>query len=98
MNLELRVDDRPVVDLAGAYGVVVRSPGDEVAQAFLVLDLLAREDLGRTPLGEGARRVQFAGLLDAEKEPLDIRVLAEVVGMCPRWSARASQPPPAPRR
>src|SRR5215213_6745378 len=69
VNPELRVDDRPVVGAnpAGDYQMVVRPrpPGDEVAQARLVLDVLAREHLGRTPLGEGARGVDLARLFYA---------------------------------
>src|SRR5215217_588685 len=97
---ELGVDDRLVVgaDPAGAYRMIVRprSPGDEVAQFRLVLDVLASEHLAGAPLGEGARGVQFASLLDAEQEPLHIRVLAEVVRVYQRCGHRVGAREPDP--
>src|SRR4028118_1951188 len=71
--------------------------GDEVAQARLVPDVLAREHLPGAPSGEGARGVKFAGLLDAEQEPPDVGVLAKEVWVDERGSLRvgAGQPHPA---
>ena len=54
LHPEFRVYDRGVVgaDLAGADRVVVgsRTPGDEVAQACLVLDVFTREHFAGTHL------------------------------------------------
>src|SRR5215211_8951326 len=96
---EFRVDDRPVgADPAGADRMVVRprAPGDEVAQASLVPDVLACEHLGRVPLGEGARGVELARLLDAEEEALDVGVLAEVVRVDQRCRLRVGAREPDP--